>query len=285
MPATLRLDVWLHGRDEKTSEVGFLHRRRNSIGEFAPEGTVVLHPYGRYSNAFKFAGEVDVLEAIEFTKSILPIDNNRISIRGFSMGGAGCWQFAAHYPDQWFAANPGAGFAETTEFLRLFQKEEFVPTPFQKRLLHLYDCPDWSNNFRYLPLVVYSGELDRQKQAADIMESSLKSKGLPMLHVIGPQTDHKFHPDSKVFIEEQMKQWSSNGREEFPKQIDFTTYTLRYPKHSWIRLEQLDEHWTESRIQANRSSGLMEFVRPTSADSRSSYPWWKSNNPKWISES
>ena len=43
--------------------------------------------------------------------------------RAFSMGGAGCWQMAVHYPDLFFAANPGAGFSETPEFLRFFQKE------------------------------------------------------------------------------------------------------------------------------------------------------------------
>ena len=46
------------------------------------------------------------------------------SMRGFSMGGAACWQFAVHYPDRWFAAAPGAGFAETPEFLKVFQNEK-----------------------------------------------------------------------------------------------------------------------------------------------------------------
>ncbi len=94
----MRLDVWLHGRGEKVSEVAFLHQRMNSVGDVAPENTIVLHPYGRYCNAFKFAGEIDVLEAIEHVKRTFVIDEDRISIRGFSMGGAGCWQMAVHYP-------------------------------------------------------------------------------------------------------------------------------------------------------------------------------------------
>ncbi len=73
-----RLDVWLHGRDEKTSEVGFLHRRMTQSGEFTPPDTIVLHPYGRYSNAFKFAGEIDVLEAIEATMQLTMIDPDRM---------------------------------------------------------------------------------------------------------------------------------------------------------------------------------------------------------------
>lgn len=249
----MRLDVWLHGRDERSGEVGFLQRRYTQPGEFAPANTIVLHPYGRYSNAFKFAGEVDVLEAMQFVSNLLPIDQNRISIRGFSMGGAGCWQMAVHYPGTWFAATPGAGFCETTEFLRIFQKEEFKPTHFQKSLLHWYDCPDWSSNLRLLPTIAYSGELDRQKQAADVMEASMRSKGIELPHLIGPQTEHKFHPDSKAEITKRLDALAIQGRDEYPKKIDFTTFTLRYPNHTWLTIERLNQHWEEARIQAMRT--------------------------------
>ena len=56
-------------------------------GHYTPRDTIVLHPYGRYSNAFKFAGEIDVLEALEHVQANYQIDDERISVRGFSMGG------------------------------------------------------------------------------------------------------------------------------------------------------------------------------------------------------
>src|SRR5688572_4844063 len=37
-----RLDFWLHGRDEKLTELRFLDQRRRSPGEFQPPGTFVL---------------------------------------------------------------------------------------------------------------------------------------------------------------------------------------------------------------------------------------------------
>ncbi len=61
----VRLDVWLHGRGEKNLELQFLHQRQRDLGEYQPADTIVLHSFGRYCNAFKFAGEIDVLEAIE----------------------------------------------------------------------------------------------------------------------------------------------------------------------------------------------------------------------------
>jgi hypothetical protein len=245
-----RLDIWLHGRGEKVGEVQFLHQRLNDAGPIVPANTIVLHPYGRYCNAFKFAGEVDVLEAITHVKTLLPIDDDRVTIRGFSMGGAGCWQLAVHYPGTWLAATPGAGFSETIAFLRGFQQEDFNPGEPQRSLLHWYDCPDWADNLRHLPTIAYSGELDRQKQAADVMEAACKERGFAIPHVIGPQTGHKIHPDSLTTIEAFVGAQAAGGRPATPAQIDFTTYTLRYPRHTWLTIEGLGEHWRKARVQA-----------------------------------
>src|SRR5262249_17256181 len=89
-----RLDTWFHGRGETLSELNFLADRQRSYGQFAPANTFVLHLYGRYCNANKFAGEIDLLEALEHVRRHYPIDDDCLVVRGFSMGGAACWQFA-----------------------------------------------------------------------------------------------------------------------------------------------------------------------------------------------
>jgi hypothetical protein len=255
----LRLDVWLHGRGEKVSEVEFLHQRMNQVGEFAPPNTLVLHPYGRYCNAFKFAGEIDVLEAIESVKQLFPVDDARIAIRGFSMGGAGCWQMAVHYPQSWAAANPGAGFCETMEFLRVFQKEEFQPTDYQRKLLHWYDCPDWTNNLRNVPTIAYSGELDNQKQAADVMAAAYKLRGMTLPHVIGAKTAHKILAESKPLIQQQLDVVLDAGRSKVPKTIDLTTYMLRYHQLAWLSIEGLEKHWEEAIAHAELGNQKLEI--------------------------
>src|SRR6185503_11587617 len=127
-----RLDVWLHGRDNVLTELKFLNDRQRSYGEFAPPDTLVLHPYGRYCNAFKFAGETDVFEAMEHVKKFYRIDEKRVALRGFSMGGAGVWHLAAHHPGAWAVAAPGAGFAETAEYQKLGPNRATVPSWEQK---------------------------------------------------------------------------------------------------------------------------------------------------------
>ncbi|MEZ6136704.1 MAG: prolyl oligopeptidase family serine peptidase [Pirellulaceae bacterium] len=245
----MRLDVWLHGRGETVSEVEFLRQRMSNVGEYSPPGTIVLHPYGRYCNAFKFAGEIDILEAIDCAKRLFNIDASRITIRGFSMGGAGCWQMAVHYPNLFAAANPGAGFSETSQFLKVFQQEEFVPTDDQRALLHWYDCPDWVNNLRNVPTVAYSGAVDKQKQAADVMEAAFEAQGMELKHIIGPETAHKILPASKPEIEAFLANALVSGKPDVPTEIDLTTYLLRYHELAWLSIEGLEQHWREARVQ------------------------------------
>src|SRR6202042_90989 len=121
------------------SELAFVDQRQKSAGQFTPPDAIVVHLYGRYSCANKFAGEIDLFEALDQVKRSYAVDENRLVVRGFSMGGASTWQFATHYPGTWCAAAPGAGFAETADFLRFFQDETLEPTWFERKLWHLYD--------------------------------------------------------------------------------------------------------------------------------------------------
>jgi len=246
-----RLDIWCHGRGETLSELNFIHGRLGSAGEFTPPGAIVLHLYGRYCCANKFAGETDLFEAMEHVKRHYSIDANRTVIRGFSMGGAACWQFAVHYPSVWAAAAPGAGFSETPEFLRVFQKEVLKPTDYERKLFHLYDCTDYAVNLFNCPTVAYSGAIDSQKQAADIMASALSAEGLTLTHIIGPNTAHRYHPDAKAEINRRIDSIVGLGRNPAPARVRFTTWTLRYNQSFWVSLEGLERHWERATVNAS----------------------------------
>jgi dienelactone hydrolase len=245
------LDIWFHGRGETLSEVNFITDREHSRGEFTPTDTIVLHPYGRFCNAFKFVGEIDVLEALESVKQRYRVDDDRIAVRGFSMGGAACWHFAVHYPGNWVAANPGAGFAETPEFLQMTQGKQPEATVIEAKLLHLYDCTDWAVNIFNCPTVAYSGGIDPQKQAADIMAKALEEESITLRHVIGPSTPHKYHPEAKKTVERLMASIVERGRDRVPQAIHFETYTLRYNQVAGVTIDAIDEHWERARIDVD----------------------------------
>ncbi len=244
-----RCDIWFHGRGEKLSEVNFLWDRMKNPGEFTPDHTIMLHPYGRYCNAFKFAGEVDVLEALEDVQKHYRIDEDRISVRGFSMGGAACWQFATHYADRWFAANPGAGFSETPQFLKVFQKEELKPTLWEQTLWNLYDCDKWALNLTHCPTIAYSGENDSQKQAADVMEKALAEHGIRLRHIIGKGMGHKYDAESNTIVDEALNSIARQHR-SIPMAATLTTYTLKHNRITWLTVDAVQEHWQRAHVSA-----------------------------------
>jgi dienelactone hydrolase len=244
-----RLDLWFAGRSEVRSELNFLSERMTRPGEFTPPDAIMLHVYGRYCNATKFAGEVDVLEALAQVKKQYRIDADRIFARGFSMGGASTWHMAAHFADIWAGAAPGAGFAETKEYADLEKKGDVRPW-YEQKLWRWYDATEYAANFYNLPLVAYSGEKDRQIQAAQVMSRYLAKEGLKLAHVIGPNTEHKYHPDSKPEIENRLAAIAKTGRDSHPASLRFTTYTLRYNRMRWITVDALDQQWERARVNA-----------------------------------
>jgi predicted peptidase len=245
-----RLDIWYHGRGETLSEINFLSDREKSRGEFTPNDTIVLHPYGRFCNANRFAGEVDTFEALDNVKKHYAVDENRILVRGFSMGGASTWLFATHHPGLWAAANPGAGFSETADFLHI-RDLSTIPW-YQQKLWHLYDSTDYAINLFNCPTVAYSGEADPQKQAADKMAKALSDVGITLTHILGPdKTMHRYHPVAKAEVARRIDSIAAHGRNPAPSHVKFTTWTLKYNQMNWVQVDELEHHWERSELDAN----------------------------------
>ena len=245
-----RLDFWWHGRFENVVEAGFMANSPGTGGIIPAPGALILHPFGRFSNANKFAGEIDTFECLEHAKKHYRIDESRLVARGFSMGGAACWQYGVHYPTMWAACAPGAGFSETPEFLKVFQQEKIEPTWYEKKLWHMYNASDTAVNIFNLPTVAYSGEVDSQKQAADVMAREMKKVGLELTHIIGPKTGHSYEKDAKIEVNKRIDAFVEKGKVAYPDKFRFTTFTLRYPDGPGVTIDRLGKHWERARLDA-----------------------------------
>lgn len=246
-----RLDVWLHGRGDTTTEIPFLLERLSQLGTYAPADTIVLHPFGRHCNAFKFAGETDVYEALEHMAAQFAIDPARISIRGFSMGGAGCWHLAAHNPSQWFAANPGAGFVDTIRYQGWDRKAmPYEPHDWGRRLMSWYDVPPWVENLSNTRVIAYSGENDPQRLAAETMLEAAKDRDVAIEHVIGAAMGHKIDGASAEQIDARLAEWAAESNDQYRSKIRWVTYTLRYPGTDWLSIQGMKEHWQQAAVTA-----------------------------------
>ncbi|HVS39605.1 MAG TPA: prolyl oligopeptidase family serine peptidase [Gemmataceae bacterium] len=249
-PDKHRLDLWCHGRGENLTELNFIDGCQKANPTFTPPDAFVLQLYGRYCCANRFAGEIDAFEAMNSVKKRYPIDENRVAIRGFSMGGAACWDLAVHHPSVWAAAAPGAGFSETVDFLKVFQNEPVKPTWYEQKLYHMYDATDYAGNLFNCPTVAYSGELDTQKQAADMMVAAANREGLKFAYLIGPGVKHQYEPETKKELAKEIDAIVQKGRDEVPAEVRFTTYTLRYNRDAWVTVDGLEKHWERADVKA-----------------------------------
>ncbi len=244
-----RVDAWFHGRGETLSEISFLWDRMHNMGQFTPRDNIVLHLYGRYCNASTFAGEVDFFEALNDVKKNFNVDENRILVRGFSMGGASAWHIGAHYGTDFAAVAPGAGFAETKDFFG-YTKRGTTLTWYEEKLLHLTNATDYAANFFNVPVVAYNGDKDAQKQAADVMATNLSAEGLTLSRVIGENMGHGYTPAAIAQLDTMMDALARKGRVSYPREVRFTTWTLKFNRMRWVVVDGIEKHWERARVNA-----------------------------------
>ena len=284
---TGRLQVWLLGRGEKRTELAFLAEREAKAPEIVPAHTLVLIPYGRFCNATKFAGEVDVFEAMDAVRREHAIDPLRTSVAGFSMGGASTWHLVTHHPGLWSSASPGAGFAEVANYQRAYLAKE-PPTWWEQKLWNWYSATTYAGNLFNVPTIAYSGELDPQKASADLMEQAMAAEGLKLERLIGPKTEHKYEPATKKELVSRLEKLADTGRDATPREIRFSTYTLRYPQSAWVRIEGMEKHWERADVRATRdpagplaiqtknvSALYLSFFMPMATSVEQSFAEWQ----------
>jgi len=241
------LYVVLHGRSNDVNEAVFI---RQNEGKPAPENQtwIQLDVHGRGNNAYRWAGETDVLEAMADVIRRFTIDERRVTLWGFSMGGAGAWHLGLHHPGRWASVGAGAGF---TDFYR-YQK---VTTPFpspQDEMLRIYDAVGYAMNLSDVPFITYGGEVDPQLLASQLMQEEAKLAEAPLEAIVGPMMGHKFDPASEKTFQAFLVKHNQAGRPQPSERtrLRFATWTLKYNQCDWLTIEEQSEPYERSVVES-----------------------------------
>ncbi len=249
-----RLDIWLHGRSDTLTELAFLGqyiKQPKTLG--TPPRTVTLSVYGRFCNAYKFAGETEVLEAMDHAVAEYGLSRDHVALRGFSMGGAGAWQLGAHHISKWAVVAPGAGFVETTEYAKVDAPGRTPPTEWERKMFRLYDVPGVVLNLANRPVYLYCGDEDPARWQGQKMMAAAKAAGFEIPELVGPKTGHKYHPEVKKQLDALVDAAAIKGRPSAPESVRLATFSLRYPEVDWVRVEGLEKHWELAIVEARRT--------------------------------
>lgn len=246
-PKRWPLHVELHGRGDTLNEVSFIHAHEGKADKGEAD-FIQLDVFGRTNNAYRWAGETDVLEAMSATKRLFRIDDARVTLRGFSMGGAGAWHLGLHYPSLWSSVGAGAGFCDTVHHLGLKQPL----SPLHQKMTRIYDAQDYALNAFDVPTIGYGGELDKQIFASKTMHERGEELGVSIKRLIGPMTEHKWHPESLKEFMAFHAEHTASGRPVYPgpAKIQFITYTLKYNACEWLRVEEQIRPYEASIVKA-----------------------------------
>ncbi len=235
------LVVKLHGRHQTLNEVRFI-RQHQGKPLAKPRESIQLEVFGRTNNAYRWSGETDVFEALADVGHRFPIDLRRITLWGFSMGGAGAWHLGLHHPSLWSSVGAGAGFVDFYEYQN---HPERLPE-YQDRTLHIYDAVDYATNLANVPFVTYGGEQDKQLAASLTVKLAALKQNVPLRFLVGAGMGHKFDEASFATFMAFHAKHAAQGRPERyadprKQNLRFVTYTPKYNRCEWLTVIEMDE--------------------------------------------
>src|SRR5262249_45445703 len=146
--------AWFFGRDEEQRDVDWEDRH---LPDVAPVEGFVIAPAAYGNDMYREAGEVDVMAVLDWATKFFPIDKDRVTITGPSMGGTGTASIAFHYPDRFAAAEPLCGYHS------YFVRKDFLRPGlkyWEKALAEQRSNSIWAENGLYLPLYIWHGKKD-----------------------------------------------------------------------------------------------------------------------------
>jgi predicted esterase len=217
---------------------------------------VVLHPTGRGPGSiYQNYGEVDALEAIEDAATKFPIDRDRISVTGSSVGGAATWYLISHYPDLFSAGAPMAGYCD----YRLWEKPGGYTFPMQE-----WEEPSWQarsaafliENFEHTPVWITHGEWDRSVAGgvpvaqSRRMAALLGEKGFAVKYTEIPGIGH-YSPPAR--IEPPVVWLLQQKKVRHPAHVALATYWLRHNRSYWVSIDQFERYGRRAWIDANQT--------------------------------
>jgi len=184
---------------------------------------VQIGPYGRGSVWYEGIGAKDVFECIETVKRMIPIDEDRIYLCGFSMGGDAAFNLGLHTPDRWAACMPVCG---------------------------KYDEIDAVSNGRYLPYAIHVGGKDTVRPPACCKPGYLRACESGFGSWTYTQYDemgHSFWVDWTGAA----KWLLSQTRVKNPPQVTFGTVDLNYNKAYWVEILSLEKYGRRGTVNAS----------------------------------
>ena len=263
--------VGLHGSGSNH----LLHRRRlfglgNASGEqdydairtdisYPDVGFIVLAPYGRGESAGYYGvAEGDVLRAMDHVQRAYHVDADRVHLTGLSMGGGGTWHIGLRYPDRFASISPVCGVADMDLMPRTTGWGAL-----DRELMGLTGFTRIVENAGNQQVFVYHGDED---DAVSVTASRKMMEAFEKAGLAG-RSAHYFelpgvthfawdfaYRDAGLF-----RRVAGIRRNPSPERVVYSTFSPRYNKAYWLRIDRIDRGLTLARVEGTQKAGVFDL--------------------------
>lgn len=225
------LVVLLHGYNGSPTSVmqAFLDQTSQAAVP-GVEGFVVA-PEAHGNSFYRGAGEREVLDVLDWMLATYPIDPDRVSITGVSMGGTGAGHLAFRYADRFASAAPLCGYHS------YFVRRDTSNRPlrdWEGLLMHGLSPASFAENGRHVPLYVAHGTRDFPLENSRVLVRRYQQLGYSVTDD-WPALGHNVW--QKTYARAGLWPWLTRARRpSAPLELVLKTDALRYGRRAWLNV-------------------------------------------------
>jgi len=203
----------------------------------------------------------DLVDAAAYMQSHYSVDSTRIYISGRSMGGAIAAVTAAKYPDLFAAAVAGQGIFDMKNFRLEYDPDWNLELggPYSDATRFAYErysAISFAPNFRYVPLILWHGTLDRTappEQSEQLLAAIRRhNRFQPEVNwlLAAPHTPINYPP---AWIMDQLQYYRNVAEgDKHPRlPLDLHLVTDEDKQFYWLRIAPEEERFAEVRVSAS----------------------------------
>ena len=224
---------------------------------------IVVCPWGRGTMGYHGPGAQDVLDVLELVLRQYPVDPERISVTGLSMGGNGTWEMALHHADLFAAAVPVCApvdFKFTLENPPDYRKW----LPLLERIEEINQVSNFAWNAHPLKIRIHHGTDD---PAVPFSHSEHMAKVLTGLGIEAPLTgyDNVGHNSwDPTYKEAETLKWLMSQRRAKPgREISFTAGRYENAKYEWVEVKRFTEYGIPAKVDVSYTQSASRLTLET----------------------
>lgn len=213
---------------------------------------IVVCPWGRGTMGYHGPGARDALDVLDDVTTAYPVDFERVSITGLSMGGNGTWELALHHTDLFTAAVPVcAPLHFNLGQARAFDDENEAQWPFLKQLHRQNDIINYARNAAPLRIRIHHGTDDPVVPFSHSRDMYDILTGIGIPTAIVPYDSVGHNSWDSTYKDAWLLNWLISHRREHPlREVRFVAGRYAQAKRQWVEVTRFETYGQLAKVQA-----------------------------------